>query len=233
MASFNVSISEGSGGYVGSSYVSSGYVAAQTSMGASISSQLAASRTISSTVTLTDTIANLDIGRAITQTVNAIHSVSRQLSAFRELTSSSGGYVDTGYTASGYLVDNLTTITDNINRVRDVPVALSQTITNTNAVVRMAAFSRSVSESITSSETLARLYAALRTITPTVTLTDTLARAATFSRSISQSISFSEILSGIKGIPGTGASRIRETTAFVLKRSGITRIYKRSATTSS
>lgn len=233
MASFNVSIIEGDGGYVSSGYESSGYVTAGTSAIDSITGQLGANRSVSQTVTLTDAINNLDIGRAIAETITNSGVVARLCAFTRFITQGTGGYTSTGYTVSGYVTDNLVLLTDAVARIRDVPVSLSQTITTSDTVAKIAAFSRSVSEAITHSDTLARLYAGLRTITPTVTTTDNVARSATFSRAIAESPFISEILVAIKGIPGVGVTRIRETTAFVLKRSGIAKVFKRSTTTSS
>lgn len=233
MVSFNVSIIEGVGGYVSSGYTSTGYVVAGTILTDVLAAQMAANRALSQTLTLTDAIGNLDIGRAIAQTITNINVVVRQAAFTRLITQGTGGYTSSGYTASGYLTDNFVQITDAVARVRDVPRALSETATITDAVARLSAFSRAISQTVTTTEVLARVYNSMRTITQTLTTTDAVVRAATFTRTILQTISIAEILSGIKGVPGVGVTRIRETTAIIFKRSGITQIFKRSATTSS
>lgn len=231
MTSYNVTISEGTGGYVGSGYVSSGYVVAQTTMSATVTGQLAASRSASGAITLTDAIPNLFIVRAISQTINAVHSISRKLSATREVTTGTGGYTSSGYVSSGYLVDNITLITETIGRVRDVPVTLTETLLSVPTIARTYAALRTITEPQTITEVLDRIYGAVRTITPTITITENLARILVAIRNITQTVTLTTLLTAFKGVAGTGARRIKEATTSIFKRSGVTTIFKRSANT--
>jgi len=224
-------INEGTGGYISSGYVSAGYVTAQTTMNDTINGKLAATRTASQTLTITDDIPNLFITRSISQIVNSIHSISRKLTATREISTGSGGYTSTGYTDSGYLVANITDITESLARVRDVPRTLSETITDSDSIVRLYAALRTISRTITTTESISRLYAALRTISPTVTITETLSRQLAALRTLTQSLSITELITAFKGIAGSGARRIKEATTSLFKRSGMTTIFKRSANT--
>lgn len=232
MTNFTRTISEGTGGYVGTGYISSGYIVSQTSMLDIIDGQLAATRTASQTITLTDAIPNLFIVRAIAQTLTNINTVARKLVATRELTTGAGGYTSSGYTASGYLVANVTLITETLGRVRDVPRTLTETLTNTNTVARIYAALRTIIPTLTVTETLGRVYAALRSPTETWVTTNSVARALVALRTITETLTITELITAFVGAAGEGARRIKEATTTILKRTGITTIFKRSANTS-
>ena len=113
-----------------------------------------------------------------------------------------------------------------------MPVTLSQTITNTNTVVRLYAALRTITPTLTVTETLGRIYAALRSLTPTVTITETLGRTLVAIRNLTQTTTITELLVAFKGVAGTGASRILEAATSILQRTGVTTIFKRSGNTS-
>lgn len=231
MTSFTRTISEGTGGYIGTGYVSSGYIVAQTSMLDIIDGQLAATRTASQTLTLTDAIPNLFIVRAIAQTITNINTASRLLAAKRNVTTGTGGYTGSGHVSSGYLVANITLITDTVARIRDVPKALSETLLNVNSVARLYVALRTISEADTLTEQLVRTYGAVRALTQTITNTNSVARTLAAIRTIIQTTTITELLVAFKGVAGTGARRIKEATTTIFKRTGITTIFKRSANT--
>lgn len=232
MASYTVTISEGTGGYIGTAYVSSGYIVAQTSATDSLDRTYGSNRTASETTTITGIIANLGIVRQIAETVNAPDTLSRMLAALREIDIGGGGYTSSGYTASGYLVASGVAISDTVGRVRDVPRALSETITASETLTRLYAALRTISRTVTLTDTLNRTYGAVRTLSQTLTNSDTLARTLTAIRTITPTIAISEFVVAFKGVAGTGASRIKEATTSIFKRSGVTTIFKRSGNTS-
>ncbi len=230
MTSYTVTISEGSGGYISSAYASSGYITAQTSMIDSTARKYEATRSPTQTLTITASI-GLGFLRNISQTITNVNVLTRLLHATRELKAGSGAYVSSGYTASGYLVDNITKLTDTITRVRDVPRNISQTVTLSDSISRLYAALRTLTPTITLSDSISRLYAALRTLTPTVTISETLSRLLAASRIITQTITITELFISFKGVAGEGARRIKTAATTIFKRIGTTSIFKRNANT--
>ena len=234
MTSYTRTISEGSGGYVGSGYDSHGYVTAQTTMADSIGKVYGAQRTASGLITIIGLIPNRFIGRGIAQTLTNINAVSRKLAATRELSTGAGGYTSTGYDSGGYLTADITQIIDVLTKVRSVDRTLSETLTNINVVARVYAALRTIAiTQVTASDSLNRIYGALRTLTQTVTAPDTLTRQLAAIRTIVVTSFISELLSAFKGTAGTGGKRIKEITAFVFKRTADTLVFKRRADTKS
>ena len=188
-------------------------------------------RTLTPTVTLTDAI-GLGISRFITEATTAVDALTRRIVALRELAAGSGGYTSTGYVSSGYLTDNATTIVETLAKQRDVPRALSQTTTITGIIANLGIGRFITTQASTFTETLGRTYNAMRTASGALTVTEVLARALVASRTLTQTVTITELLTTFKGIAGVGARRVKEATAFLVKRSGITNIFKRSGTTS-
>jgi hypothetical protein len=230
MTSYTVTISEGVGGYISSAYASTGYITAQTSMTETIGRTYAASRTPTQTLTLSESI-QLAFLRNISQTITNVNIITRLLRATRELKAGTGGYVTSGYTASGYLVDNITRITETLTRVRDVPRNISQTVTLSDTISRLYAALRTLSPTITISDSISRLYDALRIITPSITISETISRLLTASRTVTQTLSITELFISFKGVAGEGARRLKTAATTIFKRVGVTSIFRRSANT--
>lgn len=231
MTSYTRTIAEGGGGYVLSGYVSSGYITASTNWSDTTARTLASTRTASQTVTLTDAI-KLGIVRFITTQAQTItDALTRGIVATRELAIGTAGYTSTGYVSSGYLTEAKTSISDSLVRVRDVPRSISQTVTLTSAI-KLGIVRFISTQTVTASDSIGRVYAALRTAAVTWTHTNSVARTLVATRELTQTLTITDLLVAFKGLAGEGARRIKEATTFLVKRSGITQIFKRSGTTS-
>jgi hypothetical protein len=147
------------------------------------------------------------------------------------LATGTGGYTITGYTSSGYLTADQTTMTDSLTRVRDVPRTVTESSTFTDAI-KLGITRFITTQTVTASDTLGRIYGAVRTASETWSNSFSITRALVATRAITQTLTITELLQAFKGVAGTGIRRIKTVTTTVFGRSSITAIFKRNAKTS-
>jgi len=234
LVDYTRNIFEGStgAGYLSSGYTTTGYIT--SGRGLIVVEAIARSqgftRSLSQTVTLTEQIKR-GIDRVITQTMTIIEAINRVCQFTRILQQGTGGYTSSGYTESGYVVENLTEITETLTKVRNVPRTLTEILDINETLDKVFGAVRDIAQTVTGTEALLRRLAATRTITPVVTIIGSVARISGFLRTITQSLDINEILRALQRTPQQGAKVAKQAIAYLLKRSGVTRIFKRSADT--